>query len=56
MANVVIEAILVQFRPGCDQSVLTSWEGTTDQLNGVNAINAYNLLVVTNGISLISNI
>jgi hypothetical protein len=40
------EFILVQFRPGFDESMLTSWEGTTDQLNGVNAINAHSLLVV----------
>src|SRR5438552_2550900 len=26
--------------------MLTSWEGTTDQLNGVNAINAHSLLVI----------
>ena len=37
----------MQFCPGFDQSVLTSWEGTTDQLNSVNAINAYSLLVVS---------
>ena len=36
----------MQFRPGFDESVLASWEGTTDQLNGVNTINAYSLLVV----------
>src|SRR5262249_52395958 len=40
------EFILVQFRPGFDKSVLTSWEGTTDQLNSVNAINTHSLLVV----------
>src|SRR5262245_65893484 len=27
------EFILVQFRPGFDESVLASWKGTTDQLN-----------------------
>jgi hypothetical protein len=36
----------MQFRPGFDESMLASWEGTTDQLNGVNAINAHSLLVV----------
>ena len=40
------EFILVQFRPGCNESVLASWEGATDQLKGVNAINAHSLLVV----------
>jgi hypothetical protein len=36
----------MQFRPGFDESMLASWEGTTDQLNGVHAINAHSLLVV----------
>jgi hypothetical protein len=40
------EFILVQFCPGFDESMLTPWERTTDQLNGVNAINAHIFLVV----------
>jgi hypothetical protein len=36
----------VQFSPDFDESMLTSWESTTDQLNGVYAINAHSLLVV----------
>jgi hypothetical protein len=33
------EFVLVQLRPGFDQSVLAARESATNQLNGVNAIN-----------------
>jgi hypothetical protein len=39
--------VLVQLRPGFDQSVLAARESTTNQLNGVNAINTDSLLVAT---------
>jgi hypothetical protein len=40
------EFVLGQFCPGFDQPGLASWEGATDQLDGVNAINADTILVV----------
>src|SRR5262245_66262116 len=40
------ECVLVQLRPGFDQSVLAARERATNQLNGVNDINTDSVLIV----------
>ncbi len=40
------ELLLMQLRPGFDESLLTAWQSPCDQFNGIHSVNGHFILII----------